>query len=300
MKWISYGLIFKPTKVNWIKSHAWVPTVYKYRENKAKIFFAGRDSFNHSNIGSFDVNLNTPDKVFNISKQPVLKKGRLGCFDDCAAIPSQVIKFKKKFYLFYVGWTQGSSVPYMSSIGLAVSKSINGKFKRVSEAPIFGRTKDDPIFVASCFVEKKGEKFCMYYTTNTNWRRIGKKFIPKYYLKYAESKNLIDWKYKKKIMKFKSSKEIAVSRPWIIKINNIKKIFYSYRGKNYKIGYADINNKGKLLRKDNSIKIINSKDNFDTQMQEYASIIQYKKKFLMFYNGNNFGEKGIGLAELKL
>ena len=38
MKWISYGLIFKPTKVNWIKSHAWVPTVYKYRENKAKFF----------------------------------------------------------------------------------------------------------------------------------------------------------------------------------------------------------------------------------------------------------------------
>ena len=39
MKWISYGLIFKPTKVNWIKSHAWVPTVYKSGENKAKIFF---------------------------------------------------------------------------------------------------------------------------------------------------------------------------------------------------------------------------------------------------------------------
>ena len=54
-----------------------------------------------------------------------------------------------------------------------------------------------------------------------------------------------------------------------------------------------------MLRKDNSIKIINSKDNFDTQMQEYASIIQYKKKFLMFYNGNKFGEKGIGLAVLK-
>ena len=31
-------------------------------------------------------------------------------------------------------------------------------------------------------------------------------------------------------------------------------------------------------------------------MQEYASIIEYKNFFYMFYNGNNYGEKGIGLA----
>ena len=33
-------------------------------------------------------------------------------------------------------------------------------------------------------------------------------------------------------------------------------------------------------------------------MQACASVINYKNNFYMFYNGNNYGEKGIGLAKL--
>ena len=44
------------------------------------------------------------------------------------------------------------------------------------------------------------------------------------------------------------------------------------------------------------VKILNKIDKFDNIMREYASIIKFEKKYLMFYNGNNFGEKGIGLA----
>ena len=32
-------------------------------------------------------------------------------------------------------------------------------------------------------------------------------------------------------------------------------------------------------------------------MREYGAVINYKEKLFMFYNGNNFGEDGIGLAE---
>ena len=51
----------------------------------------------------------------NLSKT-LLKKGRLGCFDDCAVIPSHIIKIKNKFHLYYIGWTRGIiSVLYISS-----------------------------------------------------------------------------------------------------------------------------------------------------------------------------------------
>lgn len=33
--------------------------------------------------------------------------------------------------------------------------------------------------------------------------------------------------------------------------------------------------------------------------QEYSSIISYKNKKYMFYNGDNYGEHGVGLAILK-
>ena len=34
-------------------------------------------------------------------------------------------------------------------------------------------------------------------------------------------------------------------------------------------------------------------------MQEYASVVEYKNKLIMFYNGNNFGAEGIGVAEIE-
>ena len=298
MYWESKGLIFNSSKlIKSIKSHAWVPTPHKISKGIYKIFYAGRDKFNHSNIYSFDFSLDKK-KILKYSKTPILKKGRLGCFDDCAVIPSHVLKINKKFYMYYIGWTKGGSVPYISSLGLAISKSLNGKFKRVSEAPILGRTDKEPIFVASCFVEKT-KRFKMYYTSNKHWR-ISKNnnYIPRYNIKYATSKNGLSWETKSDIIKFKSLSEIAITRPWIIKINNKKIMFYSFRGRNYKIGMA-VNYKNKWVRFDNKLIFKKSKDLSDNIMHEYGAVVSVNRKFFMFYNGNNYGEKGICLAELK-
>ena len=57
-------------------------------------------------------------------------------------------------------------------------------------------------------------------------------------------------------------------------------------------------NKKQWKRKDNDLKILNKKDMFDKHMQEYAGIVKYNKNYYMFYNGNNYGEKGVGLATI--
>jgi hypothetical protein len=31
-------------------------------------------------------------------------------------------------------------------------------------------------------------------------------------------------------------------------------------------------------------------------MIEYAAVVKHQEKYYMFYNGNNYGENGIGLA----
>ncbi len=33
-------------------------------------------------------------------------------------------------------------------------------------------------------------------------------------------------------------------------------------------------------------------------MYEYGAVVKYKNQTFMFYNGNNYGEKGVGIAEL--
>ena len=199
-----------------------------------------------------------------------------------------------------MGWTRGIGVPYISSLGLAVS-SKNNDFKRLSEAPIIGRNLNDPIFIASCFIEKIKKKFRMIYTSNKSWTKK-KFFVPNYNLKYAYSKNGKNWITTSNfIIPNKSKQEIAITRPWITKIKNNEILFYSYKnyknkGRNYKIGYAIKNNK-KWIRKDN-IHFKKSKDKFDNQMQEYGAFVKYKDRIYMFYNGNNYGEEGVGIAEL--
>ena len=99
MLWKSKGLIFNSSKkVKHIKSHSWVPTPIKLKAGLFKIFYAGRDKFNHSNIYSFNYSFKKL-KVVSFSQRPHLIKGRLGCFDDCAVIPSHIIFHKKQFYL---------------------------------------------------------------------------------------------------------------------------------------------------------------------------------------------------------
>ena len=300
MKWISYGNIFNPKKyLKWAKSHSWVPTPIIIKNSVARVFFAARDFENHSNICYFDISLDDPKKILKYSKSPILKKGRLGCFDDCAVIPSHVIKVKNKYYMYYVGWTRGMSVPYISSIGLATSNNINGKFKRYSEAPIIGRNSYDPIFTASCFVQYKKNKFYMIYTSNKSWKN--KPYLkPNYDLKIANSSDGIFWKIGNKFLLKKNKNEMAITRPWILSLKKKTFLIYSYKnyknkGRNYKIGVAE-KRKNNFIRKDSSIEIFNNKDFFDNKMQEYAGIIEYKNFLYMFYNGNNYGEKGIGLA----
>tara|TARA_B110001452_G_scaffold264322_1_gene267149 strand:+ start:1501 stop:2418 length:918 start_codon:yes stop_codon:yes gene_type:complete len=302
MKFISHGLIFKKKHFpKWNKTHAWVPTPIMISKNICKVFYAGRDKNNLSSIGSFDVNLNNPTKILNIAQSPLLELGPLGYFDDCAVLPSQIFIHKKKFYLFYIGWTQGAKVPYMAALGLACSNSLNKKFKRISLAPIIGRSNIDPIFTASCFVQKYKKKFKTFYTSNLKWSNINNVLVPKYIIKEGFSKNLLDWKYKKIAINHKNKNEIALTRPWLLKDKNKKSVMiYSYgqmknKKNNYEIGMA-YNKNGNWIRRDKDIQILNYKDKFDDKTQEYGATVFYKGKNYIFYNGNNFGEKGIGLG----
>jgi predicted GH43/DUF377 family glycosyl hydrolase len=294
------GLIFDVRNVKWINSYAWVPTAHQIENtNKAIIFFAARNSLNESDTSYFIYNLDKM-KITKIAQGPILKRGKLGNFDDSAAIPSHLIKIRRKFYLYYVGWTQGKKVPFFSSLGLATANKITGPYKKISNAPIIGKSKYDPLFVATCFVQKIKKGFCMYYTSNMSWKMINNIPKPKYLIKKCFSKDGIKWiANNKKIIKFEKNTEVAITRPWVLKLREKFVMFFSLKKNNYTIetsiskdGKSWKRNKIFLFREENKI-------NFDSKAQEYASIIKYKKKLFMFYNGNEYGKKGIGLAVAK-
>ena len=290
------GLIIKPqVQYDWFTTHAMVPTPEDLGNGIFKIYFSGRNKKNQSFISWAKVSLNETFKVIEYSQKPVLSPGNLGCFDDNGVTPSCVINLKKnEKALYYIGWNPGSTVRVHLFGGLAISKN-DMNFSRWSKAPIIERTKSDPYLNTAPWVVCTEGGYRMYYVSGVGWKH---KNLPKYNIKLAFSQDGKNWQRKGYVcIDFKNKEETALARPYVIFDKNIWKMWFSYKGDNYKIGYAESYDGIEWIRKDDFFKISSSKkDTFDNEMMCYAAVVKYNEKYFMFYNGNNYGFHGINLA----
>lgn len=306
MKWMKKGLIFNVDKnYVWMQSHAQLPIPYVLSNEKVRFYFSTRDDTGKSRPAYVETEADDFSKVNYINSKPLMQLGERGAFDDCGVMFSSFVEFDKKIYMYYVGWNVGNTVSYRLSIGLAVSKDNGITFERYSDGPVMDRTINDPFFVASPSVLIDGGIFKMWYISCTGWKEINNKFEPVYLIKYAESKDGIVWiTSKMECIKYKFEGE-AIARPWVIKENNIYKMWYSTRGsfdyrtsneQSYKIGYAESLDGITWERKDSEAGIALSEQGWDSLMLAYSSIAINKGKKSIIYNGNGFGKSGFGYA----
>lgn len=298
MKWIKKGLIFEPTgKFNWMITHVAAPYAERIGEDLYRIYIYGRNSENKSQIGYLEININEPGKILYITENPVLELGALGCFDDSGVMPSWVIDHEGLKYLFYTGWTQGVTVPYYFYVGLAISRDGGKHFERASKAPILERNSVDPYLTASPCILIENGVWRMWYVSSIKRTVENSEAKAYYHIKYAESKDGVDWE-RRGIMclDFKSKDEYAIARPCVLKEDDIYKMWYSYRGKSYRIGYAESKDGISWERKDDEVGIDVSASGWDSEMIEYAFVFEHKGRKHMLYNGNDYGKEGVGYA----
>ncbi len=296
--WEKRGLLIKnnPT-LDWSLSHAMIPTPEQIGEGIYKIYFSGRNKLNQSHIGWAIIDLNEPIRIIEYSDSPVLIPGRLGCFDDNGVTPSCIIDLNEnEKALYYIGWNPGSTVRMHLFGGLAISVDGGKSFQRYSEAPIIERSKTDPFLNTAPFVIKINDNdFRMYYVSGQEWKH---KDLPRYNIKIAFSNDGKQWKREGKVcIDFEDEKENALARPFVLYDKEIWKMWFAYKGDNYRIGYAESLDGIKWIRKNDFSSLLPSNDyQFDTNMTEYAAVIKYQDLYYMLYNGNNYGFDGIGLA----
>lgn len=299
MNWQKKGLLIVPQKkLWWMQTHAMLPTVDWVKDDLYRVYFSGRDKHNRSYIGFALIKIDQEIKVVKYSQEPVLGLGQLGCFDDNGVTPSWMVSHRGKKYLYYIGWNQRSRVRMSLVAGLAISRNKGKTFKRYSPAPILERTSQEPynILTAPCVIKEKS-RWQMWYVSCLGWVHED---LPRYNIKYAQSKDGINWQRKGRVcIDFKSKKENALARPCVIKEKGIYKMWYSYKGKDYRIGYAESKNGIQWRRKDDLADINVSHSGWDSQMVEYAYIFQHQGKKYMLYNGNDYGKGGIGWAVLE-
>jgi len=293
--WKKLGNIFQPEALfPWLQSHAANPVAEHIKDDVFKVYFSGRDLYNRSSIGFFILDLASPMRILEISSQPVVEPGEPGSFDDSGASAGCIVPYSGKTYLYYVGWNLGVTVPWRNSIGLAVADD-SGAFKKVSRAPVLDRSDVDPYSVSYPYILVEGATWKMWYGSNMSWGKDQKDM--RHLIKYAESVDGVHWNPTGEVsVNFKNNDEYAISRPAVIKEGGLYRMWYSCRGDAYRIGYAESENGVQYRRMDALAGINVSESGWDSESIEYPNVIIHKGISYLFYNGNDYGRTGIGLA----
>ena len=306
MKWKKLGKIFCADRNSAIMySGGRAPLPFLIKGNVFKLFFASYDEDFRGRIFYLTLDIENPTKPLEISNEPVIDIGNIGCYDDNGIIPSCIIKNKNNIFLYTIGFSIKNKLIFDAASGLAVSKD-NGKNFKKFEGPIIDKSIYDPCFAASPCVIFDKNLFRMWYVSCERWEKIQNNKYKHYYnIKYAESKDGINWNRGGKIaIGFKNKYEYAISRPFVVKDGEDNyKMWYSYRAQKnidtYRIGYAESKDGINWTRKDEEAGIDVSDEGWDSEMICYPYVFDHKGKRYMLYNGNGYGKTGFGIAVLE-
>jgi hypothetical protein len=300
-RWIKRGLIFKPEPVgDWLHTHAAIPVAEQLADDLYRVYFSGRDREGRAQIGFFELDINDPYSILRVSEEPVIGFGPLGAFDDRGVTTSWVVNHLGEKYHYYSGWSLGVTVPFYFYVGLAISRDRGESYEKVSPAPVLERNPVDPYLTASPCVLVEDGLWRMWYVSSTGWEMRDGEPRHYYHIKYAESSDGIRWDRRGVVsIDYKSPDEYAIARPCVIKEDGLYRMWYSYRGSSYRIGYAESPDGIRWERKDDEAGLDVSPSGWDSEMVAYSFVFDHRGTRYMLYNGNGYGRTGIGLAVLE-
>lgn len=299
MKWRKLNRIFRPAgDLDWARSHAANPVPEHLEGDTFRIYFSARDERNRSSIGYVTVDLAADGRVLEVPSEPVLRPGDLGMFDDCGASIGCIVPVNGARYLYYMGWNLTVTVPWKNAIGLAISESVDGPFKRFSRFPIVPLDEIDPYTISYPWVMKDGDRFRMWYGSNLRWGPEKKDML--HVIKYAESADAIEWqKFDQVVIDSESPAENAICKPCVVKDTDCYRMWFCSRGEKYRIQHATSAEGINWTRLGQDKRIDVSSRGWDSDMIEYPCVFDHAGRRFMLYAGNDFGATGFGLAVLE-
>lgn len=301
MKWRKLGVVFVPDgNVPWMRTHAATPTPLDLGDGRLRIYISPRDDQGMSRVGFVDVDANDPLRVLRVADKPCLDIGEPGTFDDNGALCTSVIRRDDgSLIMYYVGFELCTRVRYRLLTGAAISIDGGETFRRVQPTAILERSPDELYFRCGACVLLDEGRFRMWYIAGNRWMMLGDKSVPIYELRYMESPDGLHWPQEGEILLRLSADEHGFGRPWIMREDGRFKLFYSIRSislKGYRLGYAESEDGHHWERMDAQGGLDVSPTGWDSEEIMYSAVVKSGDNCYAFYNGNDFGRTGFGVA----
>lgn len=313
--WKKKGLLFNPKDHNspdWMNEFAQAPATFEF-DDFLRVYFSCRpkadENGQYVSYSAFvDLDKTNLFNILRISEKPILKLGKLGCFDEFGTYPVSVEKVGEHLTAFYAGWTRCSSVPFNVAIGAAISYDNGVTFEKIGDGPIISYTLDEPFVISGPKIRKFNNQYYLFYIAGSKWILDNGKPEPVYKIKLATSKDGFNWiKQSRDLIEEKYLENEAQASPDVFFKNGIYHMFFCYRGiynyrnreNGYRIGYAWSKDLIKWNRADHKVGITVSETGWDAEMISYPHVFEIYNKIYMLYLGNSVGKAGFGLAELE-
>lgn len=283
--------------------HATTPTPFILINGKVRIFVSCRDLDGRSRPFSFDVQLSENPSVIRSGKQPLLHLGAPGTFDQDGLICTSVVETEDGATLmYYAGFEKLKSIRYRIMVGLAISKDRGKSFERVSQAPILDRAPGELFIRGGPFVRITKQGYEMIYAGGSSWRKVGGREQPVYDLRRVLSEDGIKWNSVSQIIIPTDNRNFAFGRPWIYTSSRKQTtMFVSVRdshSKSYRMAIARFSKDWDLNSLDYGIGLDPDGRGSESIQTTFAATIRVAGTTWCFYNGNDFGQDGVLLAEL--
>jgi hypothetical protein len=296
VSWRKLGLVYAPTgELDWARSHAANPVPEHVEGDVYRIYFSARDDHNRSSIGYVVVELSDEPRVLEVPREPVLRPGELGMFDDSGASIGCIVPVGEARYLYYMGWNLSVTVPWKNALGLAVSESPDAPFRRVSRFPIVPLDDLDPYTISYPWILADDGRYRMWYGSNLRWGPVKEDML--HVLKYAESADGVTWEKSDRIVIDSAAPdEYAICKPCVVDDGGRYRMWFSSRGHRYRIQYAESADGLEWERFGQDPGIDVSPTGWDSEMIEYPCVFDHDDRRYLLYAGNGFGATGFGIA----
>jgi hypothetical protein len=284
--------------MDWAQHSAITPTPVLRASGEIRVYAGFRDQNGVSRIGWVDVASDDPTRILGISAKPALDIGRPGCFDDNGVILGDVVDDQGALTLLYVGFQLVEKVKFLAFTGLARSHDRGDTFERVSEAPILDRADEGLCFRAIHSVMREGDRWHAWYGVGSEWRMLDGLPYPSYHIRHVEGADLETLPDNGTECIRSNSREYRIGRPRVYRMEG-KLVMYYTAGTtegSYLAGFAESADGVNWERMDHKLGIAPSSQGWDSTALCYPALLEVSGRTYMFYNGNDMGKTGFGVA----
>ena len=256
--------------MKWRKLSNWLPAISGYTHAAMPFYFEGDVYYSPRRNGLSEIwrasfNLKT---LTMGTPELYLPHGKDGEYDDYGAMVSWLKRDAAgRILCYFVGWNRPVNVAFRNCIGVA----LNG---HKLYGPLKDRNLYDTVGVGACCDGLR------WYVSLLGWERRDLRLEPRYHI--------VNGNPHSPAITFKNHEtEWAIARPCVIQDGDLYRMWYCYRGLEYRIGYAESKDGLQWERKDEEAGItIGEHGAFDDEAVAYPHVFDSDGQRYMLWTGN--------------